>query len=185
MPLFASEFVLQTVLIPFLVFALAAIGLNILTGYTGLISLGTAGFMGVGAVACYKLTSAFPGVNIIVWILASGVFSALVGVFFGLPSLRIKGFLPRGRDARLAVLPAVVLHPHPMALQLQPVRRDRGLDPYAVRRPDHGPHRRNPGALPRGAHHCGVPDLDRLEPRPWPDRAACGWRCATWISRPN
>ncbi|CAA9351742.1 MAG: Branched-chain amino acid transport system permease protein LivM [uncultured Microvirga sp.] len=92
MPLLASEFVLQTVMIPFLVFALAAIGLNILTGYTGLISLGTAGFMGVGAVACYKLTSAFPGVNIIVWILASGVFSALVGVFFGLPSLRIKGF---------------------------------------------------------------------------------------------
>lgn len=91
-PLFASDFVIKTVMMPFLVFALAAIGLNILTGYTGLISLGTAGFMGVGAYACYKLTTYFPGVNIIVWILASGFFSAGIGVLFGLPSLRIKGF---------------------------------------------------------------------------------------------
>ncbi|KAA2237399.1 branched-chain amino acid ABC transporter permease [Salinarimonas soli] len=91
-PLFAGDFVIKTVMMPFLVFSLAAIGLNILTGYTGLISLGTAGFMGVGAYACYKLTTYFPGVNIIVWILASGFFSAAVGVLFGLPSLRIKGF---------------------------------------------------------------------------------------------
>ena len=91
-PLFASDFVVKTVMMPFLVFALAAIGLNILTGYTGLISLGTAGFMGVGAYACYKLTTYFPGVNIIIWILASGFFSAAIGVLFGLPSLRIKGF---------------------------------------------------------------------------------------------
>ena len=79
-------------MIPFLIFSLAAIGLNLLTGYTGLMSLGTGGFMGVGAYACYKLTTYFPGVNIIVWILASGFFSAAVGVVFGLPSLRIKGF---------------------------------------------------------------------------------------------
>src|SRR3712207_7750091 len=45
--------------------ALAAIGLNLLTGYTGLLSLGTAGFMGVGAFACYKLTTIFPSVNIL------------------------------------------------------------------------------------------------------------------------
>lgn len=91
-PLFASEFFISTVMIPFLVFALAAIGLNILTGYTGLISLGTGAFMGVGAYACYKLTTIFPGVNIIIWILASGFFAAAIGVLFGLPSLRIKGF---------------------------------------------------------------------------------------------
>src|SRR4051794_24378497 len=89
---FANDFIVQAVLIPFLVFSLAAIGLNILTGYTGLISLGTAAFMGVGAYSCYKLTTAFPGVNIIVWILASGFVSAGVGTLFGLPSLRIKGF---------------------------------------------------------------------------------------------
>ena len=91
-PLLASEFMLSSVLIPILVFSLAAIALNILTGYTGLISLGTAGFMGVGAYACYKLTSLFPEVNIVVHIFLSGFFAAVVGVLFGLPSLRIKGF---------------------------------------------------------------------------------------------
>ncbi|MBB3809402.1 branched-chain amino acid ABC transporter permease [Pseudochelatococcus contaminans] len=91
-PLFGNSFFISAVMIPFLVYALATVGLNLLTGYTGLLSLGTAGFMGVGAFACYKLTTAFPGVNIIVWILISGFFSAAVGVFFGLPSLRIKGF---------------------------------------------------------------------------------------------
>src|ERR1700755_2562353 len=92
LPLAANEFMLQAVLIPFLVFSLAAIGLNILTGYTGLVSLGTGAFMGVGAYACYKLTTLFPSVNIIVWVIASGFFSAAVGALFGLPSLRIKGF---------------------------------------------------------------------------------------------
>lgn len=87
-----SSFLLQAVMIPFLVFSLAAIGLNLLTGYAGLLSLGTGGFMGVGAYACYKLTTIFPEVNIVIWILVSGLFSAGIGVLFGLPSLRIKGF---------------------------------------------------------------------------------------------
>ncbi len=91
-PLTGSNFLLSSVMIPFLVFSLASIGLNILTGYTGLISLGTGAFMGVGAYACYKLTTLFPEVNIVVWIVMSGFVSALVGVLFGLPSLRIKGF---------------------------------------------------------------------------------------------
>jgi branched-chain amino acid transport system permease protein len=87
-----NGFLLQAVLIPFLVFSLAAMGLNILVGYAGLLSLGTGAFMGVGAYASYKLMSAFPNVNVIIWILASGFFSAAAGVLFGLPSLRIKGF---------------------------------------------------------------------------------------------
>src|SRR6476469_4501920 len=87
-----NDFLINAIMTPFLIFTLAAIGLNILTGYTGLLSLGTGAFMGVGAYACYKLTSAFPGLNIIICILASGLFSAAVGVLFGLPSLRIKGF---------------------------------------------------------------------------------------------
>jgi branched-chain amino acid transport system permease protein len=91
-PLFGNEFLLASVLIPMLVFSLGTIGLNILTGYAGLLSLGTAAFMGVGAYACFKLTTAFPGVNLIIWIIASGFISAAVGVLFGLPSLRIKGF---------------------------------------------------------------------------------------------
>jgi branched-chain amino acid transport system permease protein len=91
-PLTMSSFTLSSLMIPILIFSLAAIGLNILTGYAGLISLGTGGFMGIGAYACYKLTTYFPGVNIVVLIVLSGVFSAAVGVVFGLPSLRIKGF---------------------------------------------------------------------------------------------
>jgi branched-chain amino acid transport system permease protein len=91
-PLTASSFALSAILIPMLIFALAAMGLNLLTGYTGLLSLGTGGFMGVGAYACYKLTSAFPEINIVLLILLSGLASAAVGTLFGLPSLRIKGF---------------------------------------------------------------------------------------------
>ncbi len=90
-PLFANDFILKTIMLPFLALVIAVIGLNILTGYTGLISLGSAGFMGVGAYACYKLTTYFPEVNILIWIFTSGFFAAAVGVFFGLPSLRIKG----------------------------------------------------------------------------------------------
>src|SRR5579864_2192712 len=91
-PLTGNEFLLNAVMIPFLVFSLAAIGLNLLTGFAGLLSLGTGAFMGVGAYACYKLTTLFPEVNILVWVVVSGLFSAGVGTLFGLPSLRIKGF---------------------------------------------------------------------------------------------
>ncbi|HWM81906.1 MAG TPA: branched-chain amino acid ABC transporter permease [Pseudolabrys sp.] len=91
-PLFASSFFISSFFIPVLVFSLAAIGLNLLTGYTGLLSLGTGGFMGVGAYACYKLTTFFPDTNIILLILLSGFAAAGVGAVFGLPSLRIKGF---------------------------------------------------------------------------------------------
>ena len=87
-----NDFWLNSVMIPALIFSIAAIGLNILTGYAGLLSLGHGGFMGVGAFACYKLTTIFPDVNIIIHILLSGFFAAAVGIFFGLPSLRIKGF---------------------------------------------------------------------------------------------
>jgi branched-chain amino acid transport system permease protein len=91
-PLTGNQFFLNTMMIPFLILSLAAIGLNLLTGYTGLLSLGTGAFMGVGAYACYKLETFFPQVNILIWIIASGFVSAAVGVAFGLPSLRIKGF---------------------------------------------------------------------------------------------
>jgi branched-chain amino acid transport system permease protein len=91
-PLLGGSFFLDVVMTPFLIYALAAIGLNLLTGYTGLLSLGTGGFMGIGAYTCYKLTTWFPGVDIVVWILAAGLAAAAVGALFGVPSLRIKGF---------------------------------------------------------------------------------------------
>ncbi|MGB5215065.1 MAG: branched-chain amino acid ABC transporter permease [Anderseniella sp.] len=91
-PMAGNDFFITTVMIPFLVFTLATIGLNILVGYTGQLSLGTGAFMGVGAYSCYKLTTIFPDVNIIIMVLMSGFFAAGVGILFGLPSLRIKGF---------------------------------------------------------------------------------------------
>ncbi|PYM29064.1 MAG: branched-chain amino acid ABC transporter permease, partial [Candidatus Rokuibacteriota bacterium] len=91
-PLLADEYWLQAVLIPLLVYALAALGLNLLTGYAGQLSLGTGGFMAVGAYAAFKLTTAFPQLNIILVFLLSGVVAAAVGLVFGVPSLRIKGF---------------------------------------------------------------------------------------------
>jgi branched-chain amino acid transport system permease protein len=91
-PLVANEYWLQAILIPFLIYALAAIGLNVLTGYAGQLSLGTGGFMAVGAYAAFKLVTAFPWLNIVVAFLLSGLVAALVGLLFGIPSLRIKGF---------------------------------------------------------------------------------------------
>ena len=91
-PFIANSYWYEVILLPVLVFALATLGLNVLTGYCGQISLGTGGFMAVGAFAAFKLATAFPGMNIIVVYLLSGVFSAAAGVVFGLPSLRIKGF---------------------------------------------------------------------------------------------
>ena len=91
-PALASEYWLQAVLIPFLVYALAALGLNLLTGYAGQISLGTGGFMAVGGYAAFKITTAFPGLNILAVFALSGLAAAAVGLAFGLPSLRIKGF---------------------------------------------------------------------------------------------
>ncbi|WP_121067303.1 branched-chain amino acid ABC transporter permease [Chachezhania antarctica] len=91
-PFIATEFAFQTLLIPILIYSLAALGLNVLTGYAGQLSLGTAAFMGVGAYACYKMLTIMPWLDPIVAILLSGFFSAGVGVMFGIPSLRIKGF---------------------------------------------------------------------------------------------
>ena len=91
-PLFSSEYWLTALLIPFLVFAMATLGLNILTGYAGQLSLGTAAFMAVGAVAAYNFQLRIPGMPILLSFLLGGVSAALVGILFGLPSLRIKGF---------------------------------------------------------------------------------------------
>jgi branched-chain amino acid transport system permease protein len=91
-PVVANQYWLQAILIPFLIYSLAAIGLNLLTGYAGQLSLGTGGFMAVGAYSAFKLTTAFPQINIILVFLLSGLIAAGVGLLFGIPSLRIKGF---------------------------------------------------------------------------------------------
>jgi branched-chain amino acid transport system permease protein len=92
-PAFLGTYWFNAILIPFLIFTMAALGLNLLVGYCGQLSLGTGGFMAVGAYASYKLTTVFfPDLGMIFIFLLSGLISAAVGVVFGLPSLRIKGF---------------------------------------------------------------------------------------------
>ena len=91
-PSLLNEYWLNAILLPFLIYSLAALGLNILTGYCGQVSLGTGGFMAVGAYSVYKLMIAFPELGFIPLVLISGVITAAVGTLFGLPSLRIKGF---------------------------------------------------------------------------------------------
>jgi branched-chain amino acid transport system permease protein len=70
---------------------IGALGLNILTGYTGLISLGQAGFMGVGAYTVAILSSRL-GLPIWINLPAAGLVATIVGVMVGTPSLRLKGF---------------------------------------------------------------------------------------------
>ena len=91
-PFVVDDYWANAVLLPFLIYAIAALGLNILTGYCGQVSLGTGGFMAVGAYSVYKLMTAFPEVSILIHVLLAGAITAAVGVLFGLPSLRIKGF---------------------------------------------------------------------------------------------
>jgi branched-chain amino acid transport system permease protein len=91
-PFLLNDYWINAIFLPFLIYSIAAIGLNILTGYCGQVSLGTGGFMAVGAYATYKLMTSFPEVSMVVHILLAGGITAFVGVLFGLPSLRIKGF---------------------------------------------------------------------------------------------
>lgn len=90
-PLVATDYFFKAILIPFLILSLAAIGLNILVGYCGQISLGTGAFMAVGAYAAWNIGVRIPEVPLIVQILLGGCFATLVGVIFGIPSLRIRG----------------------------------------------------------------------------------------------
>ncbi len=91
-PLFASPYTFSAILIPFLIFSLAALGLNILTGYAGQLSLGSAAFMAVGAFASYNFMLRIPGMPVLPAFALGGLCAALVGIAFGLPSLRIRGF---------------------------------------------------------------------------------------------
>ncbi len=91
-PFLASDYLFRAILTPFLILSLAALGLNILVGYCGQVSLGTGGFMAVGAYAAYNLAVRVPQLDLLVIFLLAGLCAALVGVVFGVPSLRIKGF---------------------------------------------------------------------------------------------
>ena len=91
-PLFANDYWLSAILIPMMVLGVATLGLNIASGYTGQLSLGTAGFMCFGAFTAYNLMFRLPWMNLWLAFLCAGIVAGLVGIIFGLPSLRIKGF---------------------------------------------------------------------------------------------
>jgi branched-chain amino acid transport system permease protein len=90
-PYGANDYWLSAILIPWLILSLVALGRNILMGYAGQLSLGSAGFMAAGAFACYNLMLRVPGIPFPVAVLLSGVIAAGIGIVFGLPSLRIRG----------------------------------------------------------------------------------------------
>lgn len=87
-----SDYWLNAILIPFLIMALAGLGLNLLTGFAGQASLGTGAFMAVGAYATYNILLRLPALPLPISLVLGGLFAALAGAIFGLPSLRIKGF---------------------------------------------------------------------------------------------
>ena len=90
-PFLASDYLFLSLLIPFLILTLAAIGLNLLVGYCGQISIGHAAFMAVGAYAAYNLALRIPQLSFLVVLVLAGLIAAVVGMLFGIPSLRIKG----------------------------------------------------------------------------------------------
>ena len=90
-PLLADEYMLRAIFIPFLILSLAALGVNILVGYCGQISLGSGAFMAVGAYAAYNMYVRIDGMPVILALLTGGFFATLVGILFGIPSLRVKG----------------------------------------------------------------------------------------------
>jgi branched-chain amino acid transport system permease protein len=90
-PFLVDEYMFRAILIPFLILALAAIGVNILVGYCGQISLGSGAFMAVGAYMAYNTYVRIDGMPLIVALLSGGFFATVVGIVFGIPSLRVKG----------------------------------------------------------------------------------------------
>lgn len=90
-PAFGNDYWLTNILIPFLIFSLAAIGVNILVGYCGQISLGSGAFMAVGAYAAYNFHVRIPGMPLLLSLILGGVCAMAFGILFGLPSLRVKG----------------------------------------------------------------------------------------------
>jgi branched-chain amino acid transport system permease protein len=91
-PVLGTDYLFEAILLPFLALSLAAVGLNLLTGYTGQVSLGSAAFLAIGAYAAFNLNLRVAGLPLPVTILSAGAVAALIGVAFGLPSLRLKGF---------------------------------------------------------------------------------------------
>ena len=151
-PFVIDGYWLNAILLPFLIWSIAAIGLNILTGYCGQVSLGTGGFMAVGAFASFKLMTAFPELNVAFAVLGGGVIDGA-----GRHGLRPaepadQGLLPRRRHPRRAVLPGLAVQQGAVVHELLGDRPDQRAGPQRLRLGRHR-RRRHPGGevpvLPR------------------------------------
>jgi branched-chain amino acid transport system permease protein len=91
-PFVGSSYMIEAILLPFLALSLAALGLNLLTGYAGQVSLGSAAFMAVGAFTAYNFALRIPGLPLPLTLVFAGISAAAIGLVFGLPSLRLRGF---------------------------------------------------------------------------------------------
>lgn len=91
-PFIGTSYLFEAILLPFLALSLAGVGLNLLTGYAGQVSLGSAAFMAVGAFAAYNFNLRVEGLPLLASIALAGLSAAAIGIVFGLPSLRLKGF---------------------------------------------------------------------------------------------
>ena len=90
-PMLGSDYMFRAIFIPFLIMALAALGVNILVGYCGQISLGSGAFMAVGAYAAFNFFVRVPGMPLLLALVLGGLCASAFGILFGLPSLRVKG----------------------------------------------------------------------------------------------
>jgi branched-chain amino acid transport system permease protein len=90
-PMVTSEYMFRAILIPFVIMSVAALGVNILVGYCGQISLGSGAFMAVGAYAAFNFFVRVQGMPVLLAMVLGGVCAAAFGILFGLPSLRVKG----------------------------------------------------------------------------------------------
>ena len=97
-PLLVDEYLFRAILIPFLILSLAALGVNILVGYCGQITLGAGAFMAVGAYAAYNFHIRIEGMPLLLSLLLGGLTAAIVGIFFGIPSLRVGRWIIAGLD---------------------------------------------------------------------------------------
>ena len=91
-PIVGNSYLFEAILTPFLALSLAAVGLNLLTGYAGQVSLGSAAFMAVGAYAAYNFNLRVHGLPLLATFVLAGLVATALGIVFGLPSLRLRGF---------------------------------------------------------------------------------------------
>lgn len=90
-PMLASDYLFRAILIPLVIMSMAALGVNILVGYCGQISLGSGAFMAVGAYGAFNFFVRVPGMPLVPAIILGGLCAMFFGILFGLPSLRVRG----------------------------------------------------------------------------------------------